>query len=67
MKLNKAQFCKYVNKYKEMLEQEDKILDVLEVDCEWIPSEWIINYYEMLSELCDLPKDKNTGTLLYIY
>ncbi len=64
MKLNKAQFCKYVDKYKEMLEQEDKVLDVLGVDCEWVPSEWIINYYEILSDLCELPKDKNTGTLL---
>lgn len=64
MKLSKAQFCKYINKYKEMLEQEDKVLDVLGVDCEWVPSEWIINYYEMLSELCDLPEEKNAGTLL---
>lgn len=64
MKLNKTQFCTYINKYREMLEQEDEILEVLKVDSEWAPSDWISNYYEVLSDMCELPKSKNTGTLL---
>ena len=64
MKLKKAQFCEYVNKYKEMLEQEEKITDVLGIDWEWTPADWIENYYQMLSNLCELPKDNIAGTVL---
>ena len=64
MKLSKSQFCTYVDTYKEMLEQEDKILNVLGADCEWTPSNWINNYYNMLTDLCELPEDKIIGNFL---
>ena len=64
MKLTKEQFCNYINKYKEMTEQENDIVSVLGGTAEWIPSTWLSNYYEMLNDLCDLPEDKYAGTIL---
>lgn len=64
MKLSKAQFCKYIEEYKKMSEQNEMITDTLEISSEWTPMNWIDSYYEMLSDLCELPEDKNTGTLL---
>ena len=37
MKLDKRQFCIAVETYKEMLEEEEKLLDALDVAPEWKP------------------------------
>ena len=62
MKLNKRQFCIAVETYKEMLEEQDELLDALNANPEWKPGEWIINYYDLLSDLCELDEDPYIGT-----
>lgn len=62
MKLDKRQFCIAVKTYKEMLEEEEKLLDALDVAPEWKPGEWINNYYELLEDLCELEVDDLYGT-----
>ncbi len=62
MKLNKNEFCIAVNTYKDMLEEEDQLQDALGIGCEWKPGEWIENYYELLSTLCELEEDSMIGT-----
>ena len=62
MKLTKAQFCKYVNKYKEMLDEEDRILKTLDCGMEWAPSRWITEYYNLISDMCELPENLDFGT-----
>lgn len=62
MKLDKRQFCIAVETYKEMLEEEKKLLDALDVAPEWKPGEWINNYYELLEEVCELEVDDLYGT-----
>ena len=62
MKLSKRQFCIAVNTYKEMLEEEEKLLDALDITPEWKPGEWINNYYELLTDLCELETDDLYGS-----
>lgn len=64
MKLNKRQFCTAVDTFREMLEQDDKYRELLHVNPEWAPSEWIGNYYTFLSNLCGLEEDIYVGTTL---
>lgn len=64
MKLSKHEFCAAVNTYREMLEQEDKYCEILHLNPEWAPSEWIGNYYTLLSSLCELEEDIYVGTTL---
>lgn len=64
MKLSKHEFCTAVNTFREMLDQENKYCDMLNVNPEWGPGEWINNYYELLSALCDLEVDIYSGTVL---
>jgi hypothetical protein len=63
MKLTKLQFCTAVETFEKMLEEEDKIAEALGgVDPEWKPMEWINNYYEFLSDVCDLEENPTYGT-----
>lgn len=62
MKLSKAQFCTAVETYKVMLEEQDELLDALNANIEWKPGEWINNYYDLLSDLCELEEDPYIGT-----
>lgn len=62
MQLDKRQFCIAVNTYREMLVEERMIQDALDIGVEWVPGEWINNYYELLTDLCDLEVDPNIGT-----
>ena len=57
MKLDKRQFCTAVDTYKTMLEEEHQIIDVLDISPNWKGSEWINNYYELLTDLCELEED----------
>lgn len=63
MKLTKAQFCKYVNTYEEMLRESYEATSSLGI-VQWVPDKWINNYYNMLSDMCELYEDKNIGTIL---
>ena len=62
MKLDKAQFCTAVNNYRSMLEEQEEILDVLNMSCEWKPHDWLNTYYELLTEMCELEEDPMIGT-----
>lgn len=62
MKLSKRQFCIAVETYKEMLEEENRLLDALEIGPDWKPGEWINSYYELLSDLCELEIDDLYGS-----
>lgn len=64
MKLNKKEFCAAVDTYREMLEEETKFLDAFDISPEWKPGEWINNYYEFLSDMCELEENPNYGTIL---
>lgn len=62
MRLSKNEFCNAVNQYKAMLTEENNIANILNVNFEWKPGEWITNYYELLSELCELEEDSIYGS-----
>ena len=61
MKLAKEQFVKYVNAFEKMSREENEILNVLDCNPEWKPSEWISQFYDFLSEMCELGE----GTIEY--
>lgn len=64
MKLSKHEFCTAVNTFREMLEEEHKYCDMLYISPEWGPGQWIGNYYELLSSLCELEENPTYGTIL---
>lgn len=45
-----------------MCEEEKKITDALNIGAEWAGADWINNYYELLTELCELEEDPHVGT-----
>ena len=63
MKLTKLQFVNYVNTYEEMLKESNKVASSLGI-VEWVPDQWVSNYYEMLSDMCELYEDSIVGTIL---
>ena len=63
MKLSKRQFCIAVRTYQSMQEEEREITTALGI-VEWNPSDWINDYYELLSDMCELEEDHNMGTIL---
>lgn len=62
MKLTKKQFINCVNEYRQMLNEESQILDVLGGTIEWAPGKWINNYYSLFSEMCELEDNEMFGT-----
>ena len=54
MKLSREQFVKAVETLEEMVEKEKETSEVLEVDSLWVFSKWIGNYYDLLTEVCEL-------------
>lgn len=62
MKLSKHQFCVAVETYKEMMEEENDLINALDINPEWKPGHWIDRYYELLEDLCELEEDDLYGT-----
>ena len=62
MKLNKRQFCVAVETYKTMLEEEHQMINALNISPEWRGADWIANYYDLLTDLCELEEDPYVGT-----
>jgi len=62
MKLSKAQFCIAVETFKEMMEEENDLINALDISPEWKPGRWVNNYYELLEDLCELEVDDLYGT-----
>lgn len=62
MKLTKAQFCKYVNTYEKMIKESDRLAAEFGVEgiCKF--DEWIANYYQMLTDMCELYENPSFGT-----
>lgn len=61
MKLTKYQFCIAVETYQAMIEENRDITNILNIN-EWYPSNWIENYYELLTDLSELEADPIVGT-----
>lgn len=63
MRLTKEEFVEAVNKYKQMLEEENEVMKVFDImNPEWIGGRWINEYYNLLSKMCELEKDELFGT-----
>lgn len=62
MKLSKKQFCIAVETFKEMVEEENDLINALDISPEWKPGRWVNNYYELLEDLCELEVDDLYGT-----
>ena len=54
MKLSREQFVKAVETLEGMIEKEKETFEVLEVDSLWVFSKWINNYFDLLTEVCEL-------------
>lgn len=68
MKLTKEQFVKYVNTYQRIVEEENQIWGSLNLTgSSWTPGEWVTEYYNLLSDLCELDEDNWMGTTLDWY
>ena len=63
MRLTEREFIDYLELYKKMYDEETQILNSLGT-YEWKPSDWLLNFYNLLSDMCDLPVDDNFETLL---
>ena len=61
MKLDKRQFCIAVNTYKSMLKELEEIENAVGGELR-VPTDWIDNYYELLTDLCELETDPYVGT-----
>lgn len=64
MRLIKEEFCTYVENYKNMLERSNNICNMLGIYDVWVGDEWLYNYYNFLSNMCELPANYNYETLL---
>ena len=62
MKLSKRQFCIAVETYQSMLEEEQEIIKALDISPEWKGADWIANYYDLLTDLCEMEVDPYVGT-----
>ena len=62
MKLSKRQFCIAVETFKEMMEEENDLINAFDISPEWKPGHWISNYYELLEDLCELEIDDLYGS-----
>lgn len=62
MRLTKEEFVEAVNKYKQMLEEEYEIIDLIDVSPEWKPGTWVNEYYNLLSNMCELEENDIYGT-----
>lgn len=64
MRLSKEEFVTYVNRYEQMLKEEDVIITNLDVNPEWKPSGWLNSFYDLLHDMCELKEDVIYGTTL---
>lgn len=64
MRLTKEEFCAYVEDYKNMIERSNNISNALGIYDVWEGDEWLDNYYNFLSDMCELPANDNYETLL---
>ena len=62
MKLSKRQFCIAVETYQSMLEEEHQMIEALDISPEWKGADWIANYYDLLTDLCEMEVDPYVGT-----
>lgn len=66
MRLSKSEFISYLNKYKDMYDQLEKVEDALNCSVDTTFSKWIDEYYNFLSDMCGLPEGAY-GTMLDYY
>lgn len=61
MKLTKEQFVKYLKLYETMYLEERRIANALGCSPHWPPAQWVDNFFDLFSEMCEL----GAGTPLY--
>jgi len=68
MRLTEEEFINGVCTLEKMYKQEAQVIKALDI-CEWVPSNWISEYYALFSSLCELPEDPVAGSDLdyFIY
>ena len=70
MRFTKEEFIKAVNTYEEMYNEESNIIHALDISPEWVPRNWLREYYDLITSMCDFTEeelDSASGTVLDIY
>lgn len=62
MRLTKEEFVEAVNTYQKMSRQESSIMNMLDASPEWKPGTWVDEYYNLLSNMCELEENDIYGT-----
>lgn len=60
MRFTKEEFFTAMDTFKKMSEQEVEVAKVLGA-CEWCGVDWVSNYYELISDMCDINRDTNNA------
>ena len=63
MRLTKNEFISYLLSYRQMCEEEEKIVNALGIGFESTFSNWISNYYSLIHDLCELKEGDEGSTL----
>lgn len=63
MRLTKNEFISYLLSYRQMCEEEEKIVNALGIGFDSTLSNWINNYYNFIHNLCELREGEYGSTL----
>lgn len=63
MRLTKNEFLSHLFTYRQMCEEEEKIVNALDIGFDSILSNWINNYYNFIHDLCELREGEYGSTL----
>lgn len=60
MRLSRDEFIRVLDKYKQMLYEEQNIMNELNINPEWAPGAWVNEYYEFIDKMCDFTEKDYT-------
>lgn len=64
MRLTKMEFINAIYTIESMMRTEDKIIDAMNINPEWIPGLWIGGYIDLIIKLSDIPEDPIEDNLI---
>lgn len=67
MRFTESEFVNAITLYEKMYREEEQIINALGINPEWIPGEWISEYYNIISEMCDFTGEDYTILDFYCY
>ena len=68
MRFTESEFIDAITLYEKMYREEDQIINAMDINPEWVPGEWISNYYNIIREMCDFAEeDYDTALEFYCY